>query len=117
MTALRLRVRARPIRSLEVKNISAVGSATESPDEALHEVDCSGMKAYDDISGQELEPKLMIKARKEEIEYFRKMGVYEKVSLKECYDCTGKAPIAVRWVDINKGDSANPNYRSRLVAK
>ena len=29
----------------------------------------------------------------------------------------GEAPIHVRWVDINKGDSANPNYRSRLVAK
>ena len=30
---------------------------------------------------------------------------------------TGRKPIAVRWVDMNKGDKANPNYRSRLVAK
>ena len=30
---------------------------------------------------------------------------------------TGKGPIQVRWVDINKGDDAHPNYRSRLVAK
>ena len=29
----------------------------------------------------------------------------------------GKKPIAVRWVDVNKGDDENPNYRSRLVAK
>ena len=29
---------------------------------------------------------------------------------------TGKAPIKVRWVDVNKGDDKEPNYRSRLVA-
>ena len=29
----------------------------------------------------------------------------------------GKAPISVRWVDVNKGDDDNPNYRSRLVAR
>ena len=28
-----------------------------------------------------------------------------------------KAPIGTRWIDINKGDAINPNYRSRLVAK
>ena len=26
-------------------------------------------------------------------------------------------PISVRWVDINKGDADNPNYRSMLVAR
>ena len=41
----------------------------------------------------------------------------KKVSIKECYEETGKAPIGVRWVDINKGDSEHPLYRSRLVAK
>ena len=45
------------------------------------------------------------------------MGVYEKVDVAESWKETGKAPIAVRWVDINKGDSKEPNYRSRLVAK
>ena len=29
----------------------------------------------------------------------------------------GKAPITVKWVDVNKGDDSNPNYRSRLVAR
>ena len=75
------------------------------------------MEAYDDVSGQELVPELMIKARQDEIAYFRDMGVYEKVDVHECWKQTGKAPIAVRWVDTNKGDSAKPNYRSRLVAK
>ena len=30
---------------------------------------------------------------------------------------SGRPPISVRWVDVNKGDEANPNYRSRLVAR
>ena len=30
---------------------------------------------------------------------------------------TGKAPIKVRWLDINKGDKEMPEYRPRLVAK
>ena len=51
------------------------------------------------------------------MEYFRNMGVYTKVSKKRCHDVTGKAPIGVRWVDINKQDDASPLYRSRLVAK
>ena len=45
------------------------------------------------------------------------MKAYNKVAISECIECTGRKPIAVRWVDINKGDTANPNYRSRLVAK
>ena len=44
------------------------------------------------------------------------MGIYEKVDVKECWNVIGKAPIGVRRVNI-KGDSVNPNYRSRLVAK
>ena len=30
---------------------------------------------------------------------------------------TGKPPVTVRWVDVNKGDDINPNIRSRLVAR
>ena len=41
------------------------------------------------------------------------MKVYKKVPRSEA---TGKV-ISVRWVDINKGDEINPNYRSRLVAR
>ena len=75
------------------------------------------MIAFDDVTGQELDPAMMRKARKEEIQYFKDMNVYEKVDINECWCETGKAPIAVRWVDINKGDTQNPLYRSRLVAK
>eukprot|EP00973_Karenia_brevis_P081866 11349902-Karenia_brevis.AAC.1 len=51
------------------------------------------------------------------MKYFRKMGVYKKVPLTRCYELTGKGPIDVRWIDINKQDAKNPLYRSRLVAK
>ena len=30
---------------------------------------------------------------------------------------TGKKPIGKKWLDINKGDNDNANYRSRCVAK
>ena len=35
----------------------------------------------------------------------------------EARQVIGRAAITVRWVDVNKGDELNPNYRSRLVAR
>ena len=32
-------------------------------------------------------------------------------------DKHGKDPIGTRWIDVNKGDDDNPEYRSRLVAQ
>jgi hypothetical protein len=37
--------------------------------------------------------------------------------MEQCINSTGKRPIKVRFVDVNKGDEAHPNYRSRLVAQ
>ena len=73
--------------------------------------------AWDEVSGAELDPKMVRKAREEEIRYVRKMDLYEKVLISQCYETTGKAQISVRWIDINKGDQSNPKYRSRLVAR
>ena len=72
---------------------------------------------YDDVTGEALDYEGVLKARAEEIKEFRKHNVYSKVPLKQCWDNTGKGPIRVRWIDINKGDKMNPEYRSRLVAK
>ena len=55
-------------------------------------------------------------ARQEEIEYFRDKKVYVRVPRAQCWARTGKAPIKVKRVDVNKGDEEHPNYRSRLVA-
>ena len=72
---------------------------------------------WDDISGAKLDPAQVSKARMEEMKELHKHGVYLKVPIEECWRETGKKPIGVRWVDINKGDDVNPEYRSRLVAK
>ena len=74
-------------------------------------------EAFDDVSGEPLDPKMVMSARKEELTYFDDMGVYEYATVEECWKATGHSPIGTRWIDINKGDTAKPNYRSRLVAK
>ena len=53
----------------------------------------------------------------EEADYIHKMDLYTNVPVTQCYQQIGKAPISVRWIDINKGDVEKPNYRSRLVAR
>ena len=114
----RLGMRPIPIISVEeMQKAMPEMQKGECPSETLHETDGEGYVAWDDVSGQELSPSLMRAARREEIAYFKSMGVYEKVDISESWKETGKAPIAVRWVDINKGDFKEPKYRSRLVAK
>ena len=112
-----LGLEARPLMSVEEMARAARNPAEESPSDALHERCSDNLEAYDGLTGDALDPELMKKARKEDILYFKKMGVYDKAEVEECYKVIGKAPIAVCWVDVNKGDGANPNYRSRLVAK
>ena len=73
--------------------------------------------AWDDVSGMEFDPKMVKAARQEEIEYVRKIHLYDKVPISECKRTIGRMPIIVRWVDINKGDRETPNYRSRIVAR
>ena len=41
---------------------------------------------------------------KQEMEEFKKNTVYVKVPIADCYAKTNKAPLGVRWIDINKGD-------------
>ena len=76
-----------------------------------------GEEAWDDVTGKRLSIDGVRKAREEEIFEFRKHGVYIKASIEECYKVTGKAPLKIRWIDINKGDEENEEHRSRLVAK
>ena len=72
---------------------------------------------FDDVSGKWLDNDLVAAARKEEMEVFKQHNVYTKVPLEECLRVTGKKPIGCRWIDTDKGDDDNPEYRSRLVAK
>ena len=75
------------------------------------------MVAYDDVTGPELDPKLVQEARQAVMRYLKKMRLYRKVSKQRCWQLTGKKPIGVRWVDVNEQDSLNPKYRSRRVAR
>lgn len=90
--------------------------AKENPSQVLHE-DVEDWWAKDDVSGEALDPAKVKEARREELAYFRSMGVCEKVPIEMAIKETGRKPIAVRWIDINKGDNDNLVYRSRLVAK
>ncbi len=72
---------------------------------------------YDAISGEVLDGELSKKAREAEMETFKKLEVYEKVPLEECWKVTGRAPVGAKGVDTNNGDKEKPEYRCRLVAK
>ena len=71
----------------------------------------------DDITGQPLDPELCRIARKKELDYFHSKGVWDMRRISEAWAKTGRPPITVRWVEVNKGDDEAPNYRSRLVAR
>ena len=77
----------------------------------------SEVLAWDDLTGMKLDGNKVKEVRAKEIQYVRTMDLYEKVLIQQCYERTGKGPISTRWIDINKGDQKNPNYRSRLVAR
>ena len=51
------------------------------------------------------------------MEYFEMMKVWLKKPRSDARGYMGKPPISVRWIDVNKGDDLNPEYRSRLVTR
>ncbi|CAE7245381.1 unnamed protein product [Symbiodinium sp. CCMP2592] len=110
---------------LETGELSAVTAHTAGPvpDEPELEVDWSqyvptGDRVYwDTITGAQLDADHVERARAEELQWVRKQEVYRKVRLEQCYEDTGRAPITLKWLDRNKGDASNPNYRSRLVVR
>ena len=69
--------------------------------------------ATDDVSSVALDPTKVQEARKLEMDYFRRMVVYNKVDRSRA---RGKKLIRTKWIDINKGDVTSPDYMLRLVA-
>eukprot|EP00971_Amphidinium_carterae_P351978 6492372-Amphidinium_carterae.1 len=74
-------------------------------------------EVYDNISGKLLDPSLVAKGRAEEMEFLRNLGAWQYDSVDACMNATGKPPVSVGWVDVNKGDAASPAVRCRLVVK
>ena len=68
------------------------------------------------VDGIWIDPKWLIAGRKEEMEYMRKMGVFEVVDEKECYD-NGCKLIKLKWVDKMKGDKCRPRLVCREIKK
>ena len=71
----------------------------------------------DDLTAQLLDLDLVKAARATEPEYFNAKAVWERRIMGEARRVTWKLPITALWVDVDKGDDANPNVKSRLVAR
>ena len=72
---------------------------------------------YDDLTKQQLPNELVKAARRKELDYFEMKNVWNRVPVQEAWKVSGRPPITVRWVDVNKGDDEFPDIRSRLVAR
>ena len=66
---------------------------------------------HDDLTGEPLPPKAVHAARQEELVFMWNWKVWDVVPIAECRQKTGRAPLGGRWVDVNKGDRANPDIR------
>jgi len=76
-----------------------------------------GTEFFDDMHEMRpLEWEQVVCARKLEMDFFKSMGVYKKVP-RETARRYGCRTITTKWLDTNKGDAENPNYRSRLVGR
>ena len=69
------------------------------------------------MSGEALFEKGVKAARLLEMEYFANMGVYTYATRQEAAKSGKGKIIKGRWIDVNKGDSNKPDYRSRYVGK
>ena len=93
-----------------------VGPDTKMQEHAPEEDDDAWKRAWDDMTGEELDAKEVTKARLKEMKYVHEKGVWKVIPRAEARR-QGWKVIGTRWIDINKGDKENPNHRSRLVAK
>ena len=106
---MKLQERAEQLMSLGgTRTATGVCPPEEDPFSQIYD----GMEFYDDVTGEPLEKKEAVAARKLEIEFFKKKGVYTKVRRQSWMKV-----ITTRWLDTNKGDKINKNYRSRLVGR
>ena len=67
--------------------------------------------------GLPLNPDMVKGARELFMQYMDELKVLEDSDRGTCMTETGRPPIPTDWVDIDKGDSIRPNYRSRLVCQ
>ena len=94
------------------------GPTLEEPELLSLLDDADGDQEFRDRStGLPLNPEMVKKARELEMQYMEDLKVLEDSDQDACMAETGRPPIPTNWVDINKGDSLRPNYRSRLFCQ
>jgi len=71
-----------------------------------------GARYYDEVTGLPLPAGLVQGARREEMEYMSKMSVFTDATPEEQARLW---PLPSKFVDVDKGEPAAPNVRSRLV--
>ena len=114
------RWRRKVVEDLEIgKTIEAIMSAQEkvepphkryAPIEFGHTYE--GYDFHDDVSGSKLDHGMAVLARRAEMEFFKRRGVYSKVKREKLMKV-----ISTKWLDVNKGDAKSPNLRARLVGR
>ena len=72
---------------------------------------------YDHYTGFRLPSDGVKAARKDEMDFLDSLKVWTLVPIQMCRDETNAAPVGVRWIDCNKGDSEHLELRSRLVVQ
>ena len=94
--------------------VNAKTTVGEVPEHEDHIADYTW--AWDDVNNKKLDPKRVKEARAEEMRYINDKQVWMKMSKAQAIK-EGYKIVATRWIDTDKGDDTNPNYRSRLVGK
>ena len=102
----------------EISELSSI-TAGPSPDETSSEPtehffnpDVKTEGVFDSVTGTPLKTDKVWEARREEMTWVKKQDLYEVVDEQVCWDETGRGPIGLKWVDRNKGDALNENYRN-----
>lgn len=101
----------KPIHQISCEAIPPEEETAQAGREASVDEDCTG--PWGDVTRGKLHPQKVNEAR-EDIRYFNKMRVYEKVPTKVCKQRTGKMPIPVRWVDVNKRGPTVPQLQVQV---
>ena len=110
-------IRQQQLSEYHVKSllrVTATDSIGEMPE---HEEDeWKPTWAWDDANDKALDPERVKKARKEDIDYVNSKEVWVKRDKQQAIR-EGYKIVNTRWIDTDKGDEANPNYRSRIVGE
>jgi len=103
----------------DLTNGTAMDRVEVKPDlpNGLVFTDMAEYSLTDDLSGEALDGHLVTLAKHDEITEVYRRSVWTEAPVEDCIRDTGKPPIPVRWVVVNKGDKLHPNVRCRLVAK